>query len=192
MPVFPLAADYTKDFELPPLTVSHAKRLAFFPGSTLCNLLPHNSIGFLRRMAAILGPKSLFLVGVDLKKDEAVMLRAYNDPQGPIWQFNLNILRRINRELKTRLNVGDFRHEATWNRAAGRIEAAIYPLRDQQVIIAGRGFSLVAGEPIILEYSHKYEIGEFQKLSRAAGWTPREAWADAKTMFSVHLLETES
>ena len=104
----------------------------------------------------------------------------------------MNILRRINRELKTRLNVGDFRHEATWNRAAGRIEAAIYPLRDQQVTIAGRGFSLVADEPIILEYSHKYDIGEFQKLSRAAGWTPREAWADAKTMFSVHLLETES
>lgn len=190
LPVLPIAADYTKDFELPPLTSSDATRLAFFPGSTLCNLLPHNSIGFLRRMADILGPRSLFLVGVDLKKDEAVMLRAYNDPQGPIWQFNLNILHRINRELRTRLNLTDFRHEATWNRAAGRIEAAIYPLRDQRVTIAGRGFSLTAEEPIMLEYSHKYHIDEFQELSRAAGWTPVEAWADAETMFSVHLLES--
>lgn len=191
LPVLPLAADYTKDFELPALTARHARRLAFFPGSTLCNLLPHNSIGFLRRMAAILGPKSLFLVGVDLKKDDAVMLRAYNDPQGPIWHFNLNILRRMNRELGTQLSADDFRHEATWNRAAGRIEAAIYPLRDQQVTIAGRGFLLTAGEPIVLEYSHKYDLDEFQDLSRAAGWTPLEAWVDAESLFSVHLLVNE-
>jgi dimethylhistidine N-methyltransferase len=187
MAVSPLAADYTKDFELP-ASVQGGRVMAFFPGSTLCNLLPHNSVGFLRRMHAILGPDALFLAGVDLKKDEATMLAAYNDPEGAIWRFNLNVLDRMNRELGTGLDRSAFRHAATYNRAAGRIEAAIYPLADEEFTILGRPVALAAGEPIVLEYSHKYRVDEFQNLAREAGWTPVEAWTDSANLFSVHLL----
>jgi uncharacterized SAM-dependent methyltransferase len=176
-----------KPFELPPLA-RQGRIAAFFPGSTLCNLLPHNSAAFLRRMAGILGPGSLFLAGVDLKKDEATLLRAYNEVDGPIWHFNLNILDRMNRELGADFDRTAFRHEALYNRAAGRIEAALVSLRDQQARVAGETVALARGERIVLEYSHKYEVAEFQDLARSAGWTPVEAWVDDRRLFSVHLL----
>lgn len=185
--VHPIPADYNRDFELPSL-VRDGKLMAFFSGSTLCNLLPHNSVDFLRRMSSVLGSGSLLLVGVDLKKDEAVMLKAYNDPDGPIWHFNLNILARMNRELGTDFDETKFRHEAIYNHEAGRIEAAIYPICDQEINVSSHRLTLRKGEPILLEYSHKYDVEEFQALARQAGWNPRNVWVDPDRLFSVHLL----
>ena len=185
--VVPIAADFTRDFDLSEV-VGEGPVLGFFPGSTLCNLLPENSEAFLRRMHALLGPDSLFLVGVDLQKDEAILRRAYNEPGGAIWDFNLNILERMNRELGAGLDPGDFRHEATYNAEAHRIEAAIYPLRDLSVTVAGQSFDLPAGQPIILEYSHKYTLDSFAALAARAGWGTLNAWTDSERLFSVHLL----
>lgn len=185
--VVPIAGDFTKFITLPP-AVRDGPVMGFFPGSTLCNLLPQNSAGFLRRMHSILGADSLFLVGVDLQKQTETLLSAYNDPGGAIWHFNLNIVDRMNRELGTSLNKADFRHEATYNIDAGRIEAAIYPLRDRQIDVTGQTFDLAAGEPIVLEYSHKYTLDGFRALAESAGWMTVNAWTDAENLFSVHLL----
>jgi dimethylhistidine N-methyltransferase len=185
--VVPIAADFTRDFDLSRV-VGDGPVLGFFPGSTLCNLLPDNSEAFLRRMHALLGPDSLFLVGVDLQKDEAVLRRAYNEPGGAIWDFNLNILARMNRELDAGLDPADFRHEAIYNREAQRIEAGIYPLRDLSVTVAGQDFDLPAGQPIVLEYSHKYTLDSFAALAARAGWSTLDAWTDRERLFSVHLL----
>lgn len=185
--VVPIAADFTRDFDLSGV-VGDGPVLGFFPGSTLCNLLPENSEAFLRRMHALLGPDSLFLVGVDLQKDEAVLRRAYNEPGGAIWDFNLNILARMNRELDTGLDPADFRHEAIYNTGAQRIEAGIYPLRDLSVTVAGQDFDLPAGQPIVLEYSHKYTLESFAALAARAGWSTLNAWTDRERLFSVHLL----
>lgn len=185
--VVPIVADFTKDFVLPEV-VGDGPVLGFFPGSTLCNLLPENSEAFLRRMHALLGADSLFLAGVDLQKDEAVLYRAYNEPGGAIWDFNLNILERMNREFGAGLAVDDFRHEATYNAEAHRIEAAIYPLRDLSVTVAGQSFDLPAEQPIMLEYSHKYTLDSFAALAARAGWGALGAWTDKEKLFSVHLL----
>lgn len=185
--VTPIAADFTRDFDLPEV-VGDGPVLGFFPGSTLCNLLPENSEAFLRRMHAVLGPDSLFVVGVDLQKDEAILCRAYNEPGGAIWHFNLNIIERMNRELGAALDKSDFRHEAIYNGEAQRIEAAIYPLRDLSVTVAGQGFDLPAEQPIVLEYSHKYTLESFAALAARAGWGTLNAWTDEQNLFSVHLL----
>ena len=185
--VTPIAADFTRDFDLSGV-VGDGPVLGFFPGSTLCNLLPDNSEAFLRRMHALLGADSLFLVGVDLQKDEAILRRAYNEPGGAIWDFNLNILERMNRELGAGLDLSDFRHEAIYNAEAHRIEAAIYPLRDLSVTVAGQSFDLPADQPIILEYSHKYTLDSFAALAARAGWNTLNAWTDRANLFSVHLL----
>ena len=185
--IYPVAADYMKEFELPRLA-RNGKLMAFFPGSTLSNLLPQNSVRFMSRMNAILGPGSMFLIGVDLKKDEASLIRAYNDAYGAIWHFNLNILERINTELGCAFQIEKFRHQAIYNREAGRIESAIYSTEDQEIVVAGESFELARGERIVLEYSHKYDLDEFQALAVDAGWVPREAWVDRDELFSVHLL----
>lgn len=189
--VVPIAADFTKDFELSGV-VGDGPVLGFFPGSTLCNLLPENSEAFLRRMHALLGADSLFLVGVDLQKDEAILRHAYNEPGGAIWDFNLNILERMNRELGTGLDKSDFRHEAIYNTDAQRIEAAIYPLRDLSVTVAGQRFDLPADQPIILEYSHKYTLESFAALAARASWGTLNAWTDRDQLFSVHLLSNRT
>lgn len=185
--VLAIEADFTKDVVLPSAVMA-GPILGFFPGSTLCNLLPENSADFLRRMHAILGPDSLFLVGVDLRKDADVLLAAYNEPGGAIWDFNLNILDRMNRELGTKLDKTAFRHEAIYNAEAGRIEAAVYPLSDQVVTLAGQSFDLPEGEPIILEYSYKYTLDAFKALAERANWSTLNAWTDPDELFSVHLL----
>lgn len=185
--VVPIAADFTRDFSLSGV-VGGGPVLGFFPGSTLCNLLPENSEAFLRRMHALLGPDSLFLVGVDLQKDEAVLRRAYNEPGGAIWDFNLNIIERMNREFDAGLDIADFRHEAIYNPEAQRIEAGIYPLRDLSVTVAGQTFDLPAEQPIVLEYSHKYTQESFAALAARAGWRTVDAWTDSEDLFSVHLL----
>lgn len=185
--VMPIAADFTRDFGLPDV-VAEGRVMGFFPGSTLCNLLQGNSEAFLRRLHDLLGPDSLFLVGVDLQKDEAILINAYNEPGGAIWDFNLNIIDRMNRELGLELDKGDFRHEATYNTEAHRIEAAIYPLRDLSIAVAGQTFELLAEQPIVLEYSHKYTLEGFADLAARAGWRTLEAWTDKGELFSVHLL----
>jgi L-histidine Nalpha-methyltransferase len=185
--VTPICADFTRDLDLAAV-VEDGPVLGFCPGSTLCNLMPENSEAFLRRMHALLGPDSLFVAGVDVEKDERVLRDAYNDPGGAIWDFNLNIVTRMNRELDAGLDPADFRHEATYNREARRIEAALYPLRDLSVSVAGQTFDLPEGQPIILEYSYKYTLDGFADLAARAGWKTLNAWTDRQGLYSVHLL----
>ncbi|MFN3536996.1 MAG: L-histidine N(alpha)-methyltransferase, partial [Brevundimonas sp.] len=133
-----------------------------------------------------------FLVGVDLHKDPEVLLAAYNEPGGAIWDFNLNILDRMNRELGTGLDRADFRHEAIYDADLRRIEAAIYPLRDIVVRVAGQTFDLPAEQPIVLEYSHKYTLETFADLAARAGWSTLNAWTDHNQLFSMHFLTNRS
>lgn len=185
--VMPLIADFTRKFDLPAV-IGQSRVLGFFPGSTLCNLLPENSEAFLRRMHSVFGPDSLFLVGVDLQKPEGVLRRAYNEPGGAIWDFNLNIVDRINRELGADLDKADFRHEALYNTEVHRIEAGLYPLRDLTLKVAGQSFHLAAEQPIILEYSYKYTLESFAALSARAGWRTLNAWTDSDGLSSMSLL----
>lgn len=98
----------------------------------------------------------------------------------------------MNRELRCSLDHTYFRHQAIYNSEAGRIEAAIYPVRNQDITVADQRFTLVEGEPIVLEYSHKYGVEEFQALARKAGWSPCDAWVDPDNLFSVHLLSNRN
>ncbi|AQR61421.1 L-histidine N(alpha)-methyltransferase [Brevundimonas sp. LM2] len=189
--VLPLVADYTQDVVLPD-GVGDGPTVGLFLGTTLCNLHPDESEAFLRRMHSLLGPDAFFLAGVDLVKDPALMAAAYNAPGGAMWDFNLNIVTRMNRELGTALDIADFRHEATYNAALARIEAALYPLRDLTVRIGGQDFNLPAGAPIVLEYSYKYTIEAFSELAARAGWTTVEAWTDPERLCSIHFLTNRS
>jgi dimethylhistidine N-methyltransferase len=189
IPVAAICADYTADFELPAaLQGGFAKRVAFFPGSTIGNLMPEEALMLLRSCWRLVGRGGDMLVGVDLVKDDAVLNAAYNDASGVTAQFNLNLLERINRELGGDFDLGRFAHVAFFNRAESRMEIYIESLVTQLVRIAGHGFRLNAGERIHTEYSYKYTIDGFRALARSAGWTPVETWTDPAALFSVHYL----
>jgi L-histidine Nalpha-methyltransferase len=188
LPVIAVCADYTRPFDLPALPGPPGKPVGFFPGSTIGNFEPAAVVRFLRNCAELLGPRGELLIGVDLKKDPAILNAAYNDKAGFNAAFNLNLLERINRELDADIDVARFAHVAFYNPELGRMELYLESLDAQDAVIAGRRVSFVAGERIHTENSYKYAIGEFQALASRAGFRPVDVWCDDDRLFSVHYL----
>lgn len=186
LPILPVAADYTRPFELPAEALS-GSRLGFFPGSTIGNFEPATATAFLHELARLLAGGSL-LIGVDLKKDVERLLAAYDDAEGVTAEFNRNLLLRINRELAGTFDPDGFAHEARYNAARGRIEMHLVSRRPQTVEVCGETFDFAAAETIHTENSYKYTVDEFHKLAGEAGWRARAAWLDEDGLFSIHLL----
>ena len=183
----PVVADFTKPVTLPEFARARPK-LGFFSGSTIGNFTHDEAQDFLRGAARLLGKGSRFLIGVDLKKPESILIPAYDDARGITAAFNLNLLARINRDLEGDFDLARFAHEAIYNEEAGRVEIYIKSLADQRVRVLGREFRFARGERIHTENSHKYSVEGFQALASASGWTPVKAWTDSAQLFSLHLL----
>ena len=183
-----VCADYSAALQLPQLDAVESRRVVYFPGSTIGNFTVREALAFLRNARELAGPGGAMLVGVDLKKDRALLNAAYNDAQGVTAAFNLNLLRRINRELGGDFDLEAFRHRAFYNEAEGRIEMHLVSLRDQRVTLASRVFRLAEGETIHTENSYKYSIEEFQSLARNAGFDAEHSWVDPQALFSIHYL----
>ena len=180
--------DFTQplDFSFCP---PEAQRIAFFPGSSIGNFEPDDAVEFMHQVAQGVGHGGGMLIGVDLKKDRAILDAAYNDAAGVTARFNLNLLARINRELGANFVLDRFEHRAFYNAGAGRIEMHLISRDKQIVVIDDRIISLEQGESIRTEHSYKYTIEEFQKLAAQAGFMPIYVWTDKDALFSVHYFE---
>lgn len=186
--VQPVCADYTQRFTLPVFEGPVGRTVVYFPGSTIGNFTTAEAAGFLSRIAHVVGSRGGLLIGVDLKKDPAILVPAYDDAQGVTAAFNLNLLIRINRELGGDFDLSRFRHVAFWDEAASRIVIQIESLAEQTVSVGGHRFALGEGERITTEYSHKYSLEQFARLGRSAGFEVEEVWMDPRQLFSVQLL----
>ena len=187
--VAPLAGDFTRGLELPDAARGRP-RTGFFPGSTIGNFTRPEAIAFLRAAAQLLGAGAYMLVGVDLVKDERVLLAAYDDAQGVTAAFNSNLLARINREHGAGFDLAGFGHEARWNPAESRIEMHLRSLRAQEAAVDGRVFRFEPGETIHTENSHKYTVAGFAATAAEAGWRSARAWTDGREQFAVVLLKS--
>jgi dimethylhistidine N-methyltransferase len=183
--VLPVTADICRAFELPPEAKAASVRVGFFPGSTIGNFEPHEAASFLRNAAQILGPGSTLIVGADLIKATEVLNAAYNDKAGVTAKFNLNLLTRINRELRGTFKLDTFEHHAFYNRERNRIEMHLASLKRQKVKVAGECFDFRAGETIHTENSYKYSVESLGALARGVGWMPAGAWTDGDKYFSI-------
>jgi L-histidine N-alpha-methyltransferase len=167
------------------------KAVAFF-GSSLGNFTPEESVEFLRRTAAILGPEDVFLLGIDLKKSPTVLVPAYDDAQGVTATFNLNVLYRINHELGGRFDPQSFEHVALYNAEKGRIEMHLRSRVPQDVPIVNieKAISFREGETIHTESSYKYTAAEVRDLGYEANLVLRRTWFDARRYFLVALFRS--
>lgn len=187
--VFPIHADFTRRFELPPGLTDRAHRIAvYFPGSTIGNFTPEQAEALMRAIGELVGTGGHLLIGTDLVKAVDVLEAAYDDASGVTAQFNLNLLARINRELGGDFDLEHFRHLAYYEPHHQRMEIFIESLRAQSVRVAGKTFRFSAGERILTEYSHKYTDASFERLGRRAGFVLDERWTDPEQRFSVQLL----
>jgi dimethylhistidine N-methyltransferase len=186
--VEPVCADYTAPFELPNFVDRSVRRVAYYPGSTIGNFVPEDARRFLARIADMCGPDGGLLIGVDLKKDPLMLHRAYNDALGITAAFNLNILRRLNRELGADFALDQFRHYAFYNPVFARVEMHLVSLAEQVVHVGKARIRFDRGESIWTEGSYKYNVHEFAQLAAAAGWRVKQVWTDDRMLFSVHYL----
>ena len=189
--VRPIAGDFSRLLALPP-DLAKARKLGFFPGSTIGNFSPLAARMVLGAMRRLLAPEGWLIVGVDLKKDARQLVRAYDDTAGVTAVFNLNLLARINRELEGSFDLDGFRHEAIYDPREGRVEMHIVSIRNQAVRIRDLWFRFSAGETIHTENSYKYSIPQFQDIACSAGWLPGRVWTDDQNLFSVHELISNS
>jgi dimethylhistidine N-methyltransferase len=190
LPVQPLAADFTRALRLPIPPRAPRRTVVYFPGSTLGNFDARAAVALMRKMRNEMGDNGGVLIGIDLKKDPALIEAAYNDRAGITAQFTLNLLVRLNRELGANFDLDAFRHRAHYNPMAGRIETDLISTRAQKVRADGGRLlaSFGEGEAMRVEYSCKYTPEEFAGLAARAGLEVVRVWTDAEQMFSVQYL----
>ena len=189
--VYPTCADLTAPLRLPGI-VAGLQKVGFFPGSSIGNFEPHEARRFLRHVAASLGSGAHLLIGVDRKKDRAVLEAAYNDAAGVTSAFNLNVLRHLNDVLGADFDPGAFRHRAGYNERNGCIQMFLESRREQAVRLNGATVRFARGEILHTENSYKYDLDEFLALAAASGFACRASWTDAKDYFSLILLRAAS
>jgi dimethylhistidine N-methyltransferase len=188
LPVYPVEADFMRTVALP-REIAGLPKLGFFPGSTIGNMVPATAVDLLRSMRATLGEGARLLIGMDLIKDVAVLEAAYDDAAGVTAEFNLNLARRINRELNGTLPLDKLRHRASWNDTYARIEMHLVAIENIAFEVSGRHFAMRAGETIHTENSHKFDRRSQSLLLLAGGWTPRGRWSDKAERFSLILAD---
>lgn len=183
--VLPVCADFTRPFALPEPAEPPKRSVMYFPGSTIGNFDPHTARQLLKQMAATVGHGGGLLIGVDVKKDIAVLEAAYNDAQGVTAAFNLNLMAHLNNELGADFDLSQYEHYAYYNEDLGRIEMHLRSRADQTVRVGGKSFAFRAGETVHTENSYKYTPDEFEALASEAGFVRERLWMDDRQLFSV-------
>jgi uncharacterized SAM-dependent methyltransferase len=146
-------------------------------------------VAFLKSARRLLGEGAQFIVGVDLVKDERVLVAAYDDARGVTAAFNLNLLTRLNRELEGDIDVANFSHRAVWNARESRMEMHLVSRVAQRFTVAGRTVDMVAGETIHTENSYKFTLDGFAEMAGQAGWRVGARWVSPEPAFAVFLLQ---
>lgn len=183
--VRPVVADFMQPVPLPDL--GGRPVVGFFPGSTIGNLSPDAARALLMRLGQWSDHDALIL-GVDLVKAPGTLIAAYDDASGVTARFNLNLLRRLNREAGAEFDLDTFRHKAIWNATEARVEMHLQSIEDQSVRIGDHVVEFAAGETIHTENSHKYSVESLSELAQTAGWNLDEIFTDAQSLFAVAIL----
>jgi len=185
--VLPKYCDYIKYIKLPK-KISKTK-IGFFLGSSIGNFYNKEEKKFLKNAKKTLGRKSFLFVGVDLIKSVQILKKAYNDKRNFTSKFNLNLINIMNKEVKTKLKVKDFKYIPTFNKKKNSMENFIVSKKDQAFFIKKKKFTLKKGEKIQTEISNKFTISKFSKLAKSSGWRVKKHWKDAKRYYAVFLLQ---
>jgi dimethylhistidine N-methyltransferase len=184
----PTYCDYTKYIKLPK-NISKAK-IGFFLGSSIGNFYNKEERKFLKNAKKTLGKNSFLFVGVDLIKNIKILKKAYDDKGNFTAKFNLNLINIINKKVRTRLKVKDFKYIATFNKKKSSMENFIVSKKKQIFFINMKKFYLKKNEKIQTEISKKFTISKFSKLAKSSGWRVQKYWKDAKKYYAVFLLQS--
>ncbi len=182
-----VAGDFDRHLPGVPPRDDGSARLVAFLGGTIGNLEPAARTPFLRSVAELMGPGDLLLVGTDLAGDPARIQPAYDDAEGVTAEFNLNVLRVLNRELDGDFDPDLFAHVAIYDPGPPWIEMRLRSLADQAVRLNAIDMevSFAAGEEMRTEISCKFTRGMVEEMYADAGMELAEWHEDARGWFAV-------
>ena len=183
----PQVANYVTDsLAIPP---HDGPTLALYIGSSIGNFGRVEAAAILKNLRAQLRPGDSLLLGTDLVKDTSTLEAAYCDADGVTEAFNLNLLRRLNRELGAGFDLSTFRHVARFSRDESRIEMHLKSTRPQRVRIPALNLSISfeAGETIHTENSYKFTAESIADLLRQRSFAVTETYTDPQNYFAVTL-----
>jgi len=160
-------------------------KMLLFPGANIGNFTPAYAKQFLKRIRQNMRAGDLLVIGFDLKKDPARILAAYNDAAGQTRDFNLNLLRRINRELHADFDLSKWSHWPIYDPLAGAARSFLVSREAQVVTIKAleRSFHFSAAEAIDMEISQKYSLTEIEALATDTGFTVSQHLTDKASDF---------
>ena len=184
--VLGVGADFTRSLALPE-EIARARRLFFYPGSSIGNFTPDQALLFLVQVRAQMERDGALLIGVDLVKDRGVLDAAYDDALGVTAAFNLNVLNHVNRLLGADFDPGEWCHVAFYDPKQQRIEMHLEARRAVTARWAGEQRRFEAGERIHTENSYKYTPAQFAALLNDAGLPAQRRWTDAREWFALFL-----
>ena len=181
-----VVADFERHLDRLP---AHGPRLVVFLGGTIGNFAPEQRTGFLAALASTMRPGDALLLGTDLVKDPARLVRAYDDAQGVTAAFDLNVLHVVNRELGATFDPDGFGHVAVWDDGQEWIEMRLRSLREQTVDVPGLGLTVhfADGEEMRTEISAKFRRERVAAELTAAGLRLTHWWTDEAGDFAVSL-----
>ncbi|WP_437206280.1 L-histidine N(alpha)-methyltransferase [Planctomicrobium sp. SH664] len=184
--IAPACRDYLLELPLPEnLRAASSGTVVYYPGSGLGSLAPASALRLLKQVRQLCCEQGGFLVGLDLQQDAEIIERAYNDASGLTAEFNLNLLRRLNRELGATFDLTQFEHRAVYDPQRRRVELRLVSLCHQSVQIGGESTRFFPGEAICTKVSYKFTLPGFARLARRAGWAIERSWRDDAGWFAV-------
>lgn len=174
-------------------TESSRRKILLFLGSNIGNFSRVQNLEFLSRLRGVMNVDDLLFIGFDLQKDPRVILRAYDDAQGVTAEFNLNLLKRINRELGANFDIERFSHYAVYRPTECAARSFLISREEQTVFVEalGKSFSFKAWEPIFMEISQKYDLEMIEDLARASGFSVKQNFFDGRKYFVDSLWKIE-
>jgi len=165
------------------------RKILLFLGSNIGNYSESETLDFLGKLKSVMQSGDMILIGFDLKKNPATILKAYNDPQGYTAAFNLNLLSRINRELNANFEVNSFKHQEVYDPENGKAESFLISLQKQKVEIRNLGeiISFEKDERIFMEISQKYDDEMISDLAKKSGFKIVRNFYDQRLFYTNSL-----
>lgn len=166
------------------IKASDNKRVILFLGGNATNFPPEVTTGMFNRLNAMMQRGDVLMTGFDLKKDPRIILSAYNDREGWTARFNLNLLKRINRELGGNFVLENFSHYPSYDPQTGACKSHLVSEKLQEVNISGSNIVFRKGEPVFIEISQKYDEETISKIAREVGFVQKSIFKDRNKYFA--------
>lgn len=184
-----LLADYAGGLKHERVRAEQAGKLFVFLGGTIGNFDHDEAVELLSTARRQMGDNDRFLLGADRVKDHETLHWAYNDDSGITAQFNLNVLRVVNRELDAAFDLQTFEHRAFYDPELSRIEMHLISKLAQEVPIRSLGLTVEFGlqESILTEISRKFTVEGLAQLVEQADMVVERHYESSNRYFSLVL-----